>query len=108
MEDQATATTSAPLRSYDEHGQFPNMPHALRRSIYEAVSRERDYQDKKYGANRPHELPGWMLIMRKELIEAEDAWMKGTHEECLCEMLQVVAVGIAALEQYGVVERDAL
>lgn len=81
-----------------------------RETIYDAIDRERAYQDAKWGTpeEHPHELPGWLLVMRKELVEAEDAWVKGPHDaHVLREILQVVSVGIAALEQYGVIERES-
>jgi hypothetical protein len=73
--------------------------------LYEAIDRERDYQDRKWGLPN-HDLPGWLLILESELNEAKQAWVKGHgNEDCLRELLQVVAVGVAALEQHGVVER---
>lgn len=80
-----------------------------REEIYEAVDRERSYQDRKWGTfaeGRSHALPAWMLIMRKELEEAENAWMKSTDDDVRRELLQVVAVGVAALEEHGVTERS--
>ena len=76
--------------------------------IYEAIRRERNYQDRKWGTplDHPHEVPGWLLIMQGELDEAKEAWLKsGGDEESLREILQVIAVGVACLEQHGVVER---
>lgn len=74
-------------------------------AISAAIGRERDYQDAKYGPDRPHPIPSWLLIMRAELAEAEAAWMKRDDAEAMCEVLQVVAVGIAAIERHGVHER---
>lgn len=81
-----------------------------RNEIYKAIERERDYQDNKYGAvhDRPHSVVEWLLIMRKELEEAENGWIHGTEESALEELLQVVAVGVAAMEQHGFVERIEL
>lgn len=85
------------------------MSNEKRQDVYAAIDRERDYQDRKWGGpsrDRRHALPAWMLIMRKELQEAEDAWMKGTDDDVKREILQVVATGVAALESHGVTERD--
>ena len=76
--------------------------------IFEAIGRERDFQDRKYGAGRLHNIPGWLLILRKELEEAEIAWCKEGDANALCELLQVIAVGVACLEQHGISEREAI
>lgn len=73
-----------------------------------AVCRERDYQDRKWGSlkEHPHTVGEWLLIMEAELHEAKQAWCKGKGDHgALEELLQVVAVGFAAMEQHGVVER---
>lgn len=79
--------------------------------IFTALSRERRYQDGKWGLldERHHGVGEWILIMQVELEEARQAWCKGhfnTH--ALEEILQVIAVGVACLEQHGVVEREGL
>lgn len=72
-----------------------------------AIARERLYQDRKYGTPEQRELSvsTYLLIMRKELDEAIDAMVKGDADHAMIELLQVVAVGVAAMEQHGVVER---
>jgi len=82
-----------------------------RERAIEAIGRERDYQDKKWGGIRkhPHTVGEWLLIMESELQEAKDGWCRGRgDEDALKEVLQVVAVGVACLEQHGVVERQGL
>lgn len=79
-----------------------------RLDIFAAVAREREYQDKKWGCveAHPHTVGEWLLIMEAELNEAKQAWCKnGGDISALEEMLQVVAVGVAAMEQHGVIER---
>ena len=76
-----------------------------RRLIFEAIERERDFQDRKWGTGRNHAIPSWLLILRKELDEAEIGWCKEGEQQSLRELLQVIAVGIACLEQHGIVER---
>ncbi|MDP3723508.1 MAG: hypothetical protein Q8R91_08440 [Candidatus Omnitrophota bacterium] len=82
-----------------------------RQQIYAAMDRERAYQQQKRPRSHAggHEIPGWIAIMRAELAEAEDAWVRGdgapANAASLREILQVVSTGVAALEQYGVVER---
>jgi hypothetical protein len=84
-----------------------------RAAIYAAIDRERVHQVTKRWASyaRGHEIPGWIAIMRAELAEAEEAWVKGdgapANAESLAEILQVLATGVAALEQHGLYERTA-
>ena len=76
-----------------------------RRLIFEAIDRERDFQDRKYGAGRLHDIPGWIIIMEREILEVKESWADGDITNATRELLQVISVGIAALEQHGVVER---
>lgn len=74
--------------------------------IYPAIDRERDYQDRKWG-DKPHTVAEWLLIAEAELAEAKLAWVKGIGDgDALLELLQVIAVVVACLEQHGVVERE--
>lgn len=97
-------------------------------TIFEAIIEERMHQDKKYGPvlesdgawkGEPrfrqgpggHELPGWLLVIRKELREAEDAATgsgptarAGTRHSTRAELVQIAAVCVAALEQHGLEE----
>lgn len=79
--------------------------------IAAAIEREREYQDWKWGtiAEHGHEVGAWLTIMRKELREAEDAW-SSEHSDAgaLEEVLQVIAVGVACMEQHGIFERSQI
>lgn len=79
-----------------------------RTEVYNAIDGERAFQDRKWGTieQHPQDIAGWMLIMRKELEEAEQAWVKADNADSLRELLQVIATGVAALEQHGIVTRD--
>lgn len=78
---------------------------ANQNTIFSAIKNERVYQDRKWGDN-PHTVGEWLLIIRAELNEAETAWVKnGGDNAALEEILQVVAVGVACMEQHGIVER---
>lgn len=71
--------------------------------IFEAIGRERAYQDNKHGTieERPKCLAGWLLIMQHELGEALVAWNTShSNDSSLMELLQVAAVGVACLEQH--------
>lgn len=77
----------------------------FRAQVFEAIDREREYQLYKWG-NKEHSVPGWLLIMESELKEAKEGWVRGNGDsDALEELLQIVAVGVAALEQHGPVER---
>ena len=76
--------------------------------VFAAIEREREYQDDKWGIvfNNPHEVAGWLLIMQSELNEAKESWVHSSgNEEALKEILQVISVGVACLQQHGVFER---
>jgi hypothetical protein len=73
--------------------------------IQMAIDAERTYQDNKWGSieDHPHEVGAWLTILRCKLEDAEHAWQKGGSDiPALREMLQVVCVGLACLEQHGV------
>ena len=75
--------------------------------IFEAIKRERQYQKKKGGLNNEYDVPGWILIMRQELKEAEEIWVDNRGNiYALRKILQVIAVGVACLEQWGFFERE--
>lgn len=75
--------------------------------VFGAIARERLYQDRKYGtpAQRDLSVASYLIIMRHELNEAMTALATKSADEAMCELLQVVAVGVAAMEQHGVIER---
>lgn len=73
--------------------------------IANAIHRERKFQQEKWGDNS-HEVGAFLLIMQKELQEAVEAWVENSGDrEALLEILQVISVGVACLEQHGIVER---
>lgn len=75
-----------------------------REQVYAAIDGERIHQDAKWGAGKEQSLPGFLLIIRKELEEAEIGWMKNEHgrDSALCEIVQIAATCVACLEKYGV------
>ena len=77
--------------------------------VFEAIRREREYQDRKWGTikENPHSFLRWIDIVRKKAKEAdEDArcW-DSNHSIAKVKLLQSAAVIVACLEQVGVVER---
>ena len=81
-----------------------------RQNVFEAIQRERTYQDAKWGTieQRPHTVGEWLLIAESELQEAKTAWCKGHGDAgALEELIQVAAVAVACMEQHGIVEMPA-
>ncbi|HXH11191.1 MAG TPA: hypothetical protein VNP04_15690 [Alphaproteobacteria bacterium] len=78
--------------------------------MIEAIAREIAHAEAKRPQAIHHEIPSWLAIMRRELAEAEEAWVCGdgaaANTESLREILQVVATGIRCLMQHGIKERD--
>lgn len=74
--------------------------------IYEAVDRERTYQAKIHFEENKS-VGEWILIIEGELKEAKMAWIKNGNKRALEEILQVVACGVAAMEQHGIYEEHS-
>ena len=77
--------------------------------VFDALARERAYQDDKYGTLQQRELSigDYLVIARGELLEAEQAFQRRSTAECLLELSQVAATIVACLERHGVVRRRA-
>lgn len=81
-----------------------------RADIFAAIDRERAWQDEKRGTIEERDLP---LLEYLDIIvgEFEEAWRslnKGRIDDALREVLQLVAVGVAAIERHGLHEREEL
>lgn len=78
--------------------------------VFDALARERRWQDAKRGKPERRKLPlnEWIKIAKREQFEADSALVSGDPEHCREELLQVAAVLVAALEAHGVVERPEL
>ncbi len=77
---------------------------SAREDVFLAISKERIYQDRKWGVGKEQSVPGFLLIMKKEFEEAEKAWLKnvtGDRQTVLEEIVQVAATAVACLERYG-------
>lgn len=96
--------------------------------VFEAIAKEREWQDQKYGpvldfprdgigemlqGPGGHELGTWLVILEKELEEAKTALVHGGskakqgRDTIRAELVQIAAVAVAALEQHGLQEEDA-
>lgn len=77
-----------------------------RMKIFQAIENERNHQDKKWGHNS-HTVGEWLLIVQAELDEAKEAWVKNNGDNAaLEELLQVVSVGVACIEEHHIVQRQ--
>ena len=77
--------------------------------VYNAIDSERDHQDRKWGTieKHPHEVGGWITLMRKLINDAEVAWStSATDYNALEEIRKVIAVGVACGEQHGLQTRS--
>jgi hypothetical protein len=84
-------------------------PSVTRGRVYDAIDSERDFQDRKWGTveEHPHEVGGWLTIMRQLLRDAEKAWASAADDyTATVEIRKVVAVGVACLEQHGAQTRS--
>lgn len=72
------------------------------KNVMEALHMERTYQKMK-NEDSEHTVAEWLLIMETLLEKAKLAWYYGLEgrESALCEVLQLTAVGVACLEQFG-------
>ncbi len=80
-----------------------------RAKVYESIDSERYFQDRKWGTvkQHPHEVGGWLTLMRKLLTDAETAWATSNGDyKALDELRKVLAVGVACAEQHGLPERS--
>lgn len=77
--------------------------------ILEVIRRERVYQDAKWGSIRenPHPVMVWLDLMAEEWAESKQAALQRDEVEALREVVQLVAVGLACLEQHGAVPRKS-
>jgi hypothetical protein len=75
-----------------------------RKDVYEAIDKEREHQIQKYGKDKQQSLPGFLVILKRELDEAMLGWTDNEtgRDAPLAEVVQVAAVAVACLEKYGV------
>lgn len=79
--------------------------------VLDEVKFEREFQDKKWGADRNHHPAEWLMILGEEVGEANKAALEanftpenfndtryGLYENCRKELIQVAAVACAMIE----------
>jgi len=73
----------------------------MNEKVIAAIENERAYQEKRWPGHR-HTVGEWLLIMDKCLNDAKRCWVTGHGDDtALHEIRQVVATGVAAMEQCG-------
>ena len=73
-----------------------------RADVFKLLDEERQHQADKWGTvlERPHELGGWLTIIRVYLRRAEDAWASSHGDaEALAEVRKLAALAVACMEQ---------
>ncbi len=86
---------------------FFNSPE--RQAVYDALGRERDHQDRKWGTLQEggsHSLAGWLLILEDHLQKAKAAWNRTNTDDARRELVQCAAIAVAALEEHGPIDRQ--
>lgn len=82
----------------------------ISRRVLGAIESERHYQEQKWPKHE-HSVAEWLLIMQKCLDDAKRGWAcdrENPNRTALHEIRQVVAVGVAAMEQCGAFNRAVL
>jgi hypothetical protein len=80
-----------------------------RGNVYDAIDSERDFQDRKWGTieQHPHEVAGWLTLIRQHLRDSEEAWSGGSSDYvALQEIRKILAIGVACAEQHGIQTRS--
>lgn len=79
---------------------------AERSAVFQALSDERAYQSNRWD-EKPVSMPAFLTYMRHWLTVAErDATREGSDFDALNQIRKVTALGVACMEQHGVVTRD--
>jgi NTP pyrophosphatase (non-canonical NTP hydrolase) len=78
-----------------------------RNEVYALIDGERDHQKAKWG-DKPLSVPGYLLVLRAELDEAIEAWVKTEDDQAaMDEIRQVAAVAVAAMEWHEAPARES-
>jgi hypothetical protein len=81
----------------------------MRANVYEAIDREREYQDARWGGV-PHDaresVGNFLIYMERYLQKAKDAYVDASHStEALREIRKVAALAVACMEVHGAPRR---
>lgn len=78
-----------------------------REEVYKIIDNERNYQDRKWKHKKDEDnsLQDWIFYMGKTLSKATSYNNLGKEEQALDEIRQLIALGVACMEENGVPER---
>ncbi|MCK4536917.1 MAG: hypothetical protein KAT93_07880 [Desulfuromonadales bacterium] len=76
----------------------------MKPEVVQAIASERSYQDTTH-SGCSHSVGEYILIMEQCLVKAKKRWNKEGDIGGLDEVRQVAAVGVACMEECGVVRR---
>jgi hypothetical protein len=87
-------------------GQDDDLKLSIRESVYNLVTEERQYQNRKFGTSNPHEVCEWLALMQAHLNRAQEACV-GTEDNrgALDELRKIIAIGMACAEEHGMPSR---
>lgn len=75
-----------------------------RAEVFALLEEERQHQDKKWGSvtDHPHDVGGWLTLIRVYLTRAEAAWATSRGDAgALAEVRKLAALAVACLEQHS-------
>ncbi len=82
-----------------------------RPDIFDAIRKEREYQDKKWAEfeqrvpDRDKAIADWLLYMEYQVKEAKDRLYAIDHEGAMHEVRKIAALAVACMEYNGAPER---
>jgi hypothetical protein len=81
-----------------------------RQEVLNCINDEREYQERKFPmVEHLHELPTYLMYIKHYLNKAEfvlcNNGCKNSQEQALSQLRKIAALGVAAMEQHGIVER---
>lgn len=80
---------------------------ANRLEVYDAIDRERNYQDQLPRNTEKHQEPlEHLAIIRRIVRDMEDAWYDKPGKADMNYMRKIAAVAVRAMEQHGAPKRE--
>lgn len=82
----------------------PKPRHAIKPEVLQLLEEERAHQNSVWGTvdEHPHEVGGWLTLIRTYLARAEVAWATNSGDaDSLAEVRKLGALAVACLEQHA-------
>jgi hypothetical protein len=79
-----------------------------RKKVYEAIDKEREYQNKKWTENHDpsHSLSDWILFIEQHLNKAKEKVYYQNATQAKKEIRKITALGVACMEYQGIIHRE--